>query len=297
MGNRKDLTIALVITFGIFILELVGGLFSNSLALLSDSGHVLTDTLSLTLALLATVFAARPAGGKMTFGSYRFEILSALFNGSLLTLISLFIFYESYQRFFHPAPVQTGLMMGVAIIGLLGNIVSAAVLSSSSKDNLNVKGAYLHVLSDAGASVGVILGGAVMFFTGWTFIDPILGILIALLILKGAFDLVAQSVYILLESAPVAVEEVAEAIRAVKGVADLHDLHIWTISSGLNSLSAHVKIVDSETDRASEIIREINHGLKDKFQIAHSTIQTECESCPEGLFCRMERKEHHGHHH
>lgn len=299
--KQLNLIYALAITVVIFFLELIGGFFSNSLALISDSGHVLTDALALVMVLLVTFFALRPADRERTFGSFRLEILSALFNGSILIMVSLFIFYEAFSRFYHPEPVQTGVMMVVALIGLAANFGAAFLLSGGSKENLNLKGAYLHVLSDTGASVGVIVGGGIIAVTHWYVIDPIIGLFIGVLIMKGAIDLVMESVNILLESAPVGVsaEAVAGTIRGVKGVRDLHDLHVWTISSGINSLSAHVKIDPRETERPSEIIAEINRVLKEKYQIIHSTIQTECEDCPEGLYCRMERKEkdHHGHHH
>ena len=299
MDNRKSLIFALIITAVIFFVELFGGLISNSLALTSDAGHVLTDAMALTMALLAAVFAARPSNKERTYGFYRLEILSSLLNGSLLTLISRYIFYQAYQRFINPSEVQSVLMLAIAFIGLLANALAALILSRSSRENLNVRGAFLHVLSDLGASFGVILGGLIIYFTGWYVIDPVLGILIGILILRGAVGLVSESVNILLEAAPaeIKVEDVAATIKEVKGVNSIHDLHIWSITSGLNSISAHIIINDAETERASEIIEEINSKLKAEYKISHSTFQTECESCPEGLICKMEplEKEEHEH--
>jgi cobalt-zinc-cadmium efflux system protein len=299
MDNRKSLTAALIITTVIFFVELIGGLISNSLALTSDAGHVLTDAMALILALLATIFATRPATKERTFGFYRLEILSSLFNGSFLTIIAIYIFYQAYQRFVNPTEVQSGLMLIIAFIGLLANILAALILSRTSRENLNVRGAFMHVMSDLGASVGVIIGGIIIYFTRLYIVDPILGVLIGVLILKGALDLVYESANILLESAPVGVkvEDVASTIREVKGVKDIHDLHVWAITSGMNSISAHLVINDSETERASEILKEINAGLKTKYKITHSTFQTECASCPEGLICKMEQTEREPHEH
>ena len=299
MNNQRSLIAALLVIFLVFLVELFGGFASNSLALLSDAGHMLTDSMALLLALLATIFATQPATKERTYGFYRLEILSALFNGSLLTLISIYIFYQAFQRFFHPTVVQSGLMLMIATIGLLANIGAAVILVRGSKENLNMQGAFVHVLSDMAASVGVIVGGVIIHFTRWNYIDPIIGILIAILILRGALRLVSDSANILLEAAPkgVHMEEVASTVKGIKGVRGLHDLHIWTITSGLNAISAHIVIEDSEAERASQILREINEILKSKFAISHATFQTECISCPEGLICHVEPTEESGHEH
>ncbi len=298
MNNNRILGAVLLITGLLFLVELAGGIISNSLALLSDSGHMLTDTLSLVLALLASVFAARPAGKKSTYGLYRLEILSALFNGAALTLIAFYIFFQAYLRFLNPAPIQSTLMLVIATIGLLGNIGGAVILAGASRENLNVRGAFLHVLSDAGSSVGVIIGGLLIHFLGWYYADPIIGFMIGLLILRGAFSLVMESANVLLEAPPkgVKVDDVVEAICSVKGVKDIHDLHVWSITSGINTISAHILIEEAERGRTNEILREIRGILKNKFDIDHSTFQTECEACPDDLFCHFERhREAHAH--
>jgi cobalt-zinc-cadmium efflux system protein len=298
VNNQRILGAVLLITVLLFFVELAGGLVSNSLALLSDSGHMLTDTLALTLALLASIFAALPANKKSTYGFYRLEILSALFNGSVLTIIALFIFYEAFQRALHPAAIQSTIMLIVATIGLLGNIGGAVILAGASRDNLNIRGAFLHVLSDAASSVGVIVGGVLIHFLGWYYADPIIGFLIGLLILRGAFSLVSESAAVLLEAPPkgVKVDDVVQTICSVKGVKDIHDLHVWSITSGINTISAHILIEDAQTKRTNEILNEIRELLKNKFDITHSTFQTECESCPDDLFCHFERhKEAHAH--
>ena len=295
-ANQKSLVAALLITSLILLAELVGGIVSNSLALISDSGHMLTDTMALVMALLASVFAARPATKERTFGYYRLEILSSLFNGSILTLASIFIFYEAFQRLLHPAPVWSGLMLTIATIGLFANIGSAVILVGGSKQNLNLRGAFLHVLSDMASSVAVIIGGLIIQLTRWYYIDPILGFLIGILILRGALVLVFDSVNILLESAPEGVDtdEVTSAICQTDGVEDIHDLHIWSITSGINAISAHIVIKESAVKKTSEILRNIREMLGTKFNISHATFQTECEACEQDLFCHLEpiEKEH-----
>jgi len=301
LNNKQSLTFALLIIVIIFLVELVGGFISNSLALLSDAGHMLTDTMALALALAATIFAARPASKQKTYGFYRLEILSALGNGVLLALISLYIFYQAYERFLHPASVQSTIMLAVAVIGLLANVAAALILSKSTGENLNVRGAFLHVVSDLASSVGVIIGGLLIYLFGWNFIDPVLGIMIGLLILRGALLLVSDSVNILLEGTPKGVNtlDVAKSIMSVAGVTALHDLHVWTISSGINAISAHIVIRDDAAGRAAAILKEICVLMDAKYKIKHCTFQTECDSCPAGLICQVEpaEKDGHGHHH
>ena len=300
MNNQRSLALALLITLLIFFVELAGGIVSNSLALLSDAGHMLTDMMALSLALLAAFFAARPATKERTFGFYRLEILSALFNGSVLTLLSIYIFYEAVIRMLTPVAVRSDILLLVATVGLLANIGAAVILARSSRESLNVRGAFLHVLSDLASSVAVIIGGLLIRYLGWYYADPLLGILIGLLILRGALSLVLESVNVLLEAAPagINVDEVAAAIKRVKGVEALHDLHIWAITSGLNAISAHLVIADAMAGKASNILGEVDALLKEKYNITHATFQTECESCPEGLICKIGPSEkEHGHQH
>ena len=282
-----------MLTAVVFFAELIGGFLSNSLALLSDAGHMLTDTMALTLALLATIFASRPATKKRTFGFYRLEILSSLLNGTVLVLIAGYIFFQAYERFIHPAPVWSGLMLAIATIGLFANIGSAVILASGSKENLNLRGAFLHVLSDLVSSIAVIIGGLVIQLTRWNYVDPILGILISLLILRGALRLVFDSVNVLLEAAPEGIntEEVTKTICSFDGVEDIHDLHVWSITSGINAISAHIVIEDDAVEKTAEILRAIRDVLQSKFKIEHATFQTECDSCSQDLFCHLERRE------
>jgi cobalt-zinc-cadmium efflux system protein len=289
-SHQGNLLIALFITGAIMVAELIGGLLSNSLALLSDAGHMFMDILALLLSYFALRFATRPATEKQTFGFYRLEILAALINGTVLLVLSLFIFYEAYQRFIEPQEIRGFLMLGVAAIGLGANIVSALVLRAGSHESLNVKGAFLHVVGDLLSSLGVILAGAIILLTGWQRVDSILSFIIGIIILIGAYKLVMESVHILLESTPkdIGLNEVIDGVKTIEGVRDLHHVHLWTITSGIYALSAHVLIEDQMTSRSSQIREEINRFLTEKFNIDHTTIQFECEACETDFVCRLD---------
>jgi cobalt-zinc-cadmium efflux system protein len=280
---------ALGITLFMMIAEIVGGVLSNSLALLSDAGHMFTDTLALALSFFAMKFAEMPATEKKTFGFYRLEIIAALLNGITLVLISLYIMYEAYQRILNPQPVAGTLMLIVAVIGLIVNIVGALFLVKHHETNLNIRGAFLHIIGDAISSVGVIIGGIVILYTGWYLIDPILSILIALGIIAGAIGLVSESVSILLESAPshINIAAVAGEIAKIDGVREAYHVHVWTITSGVYALSAHVIIDDRPVSGSRVLLDAITQRLTDRFKIMHSTIQLECERCDEGGSCSL----------
>ncbi len=288
-GGRKDLLIALCITLAMMAAEIIGGLLSNSLALLSDAGHMLIDNLALLLSFFAMKFSTMPATNKKTFGFYRLEILAALINGITLVLISIYIIYEAYQRILHPQPVQGALMLTIAVIGLVANIIGATVLRKHSHTNLNIRGAFLHILGDAAVSVGVIIGGIVIVNTGWYLIDPILSILISLVIIAGSWQLLKESVNILLEAAPshISIDAVAAEIAKIKGVREAYHIHLWTITSGVYALSAHVLIDDQLVSGSREIIDEIRSLLSRQFNVLHSTIQLECERCNLGPVCSL----------
>ena len=288
-GGRKGLLFALGITLFMMIAEIAGGVLSNSLALLSDAGHMFTDTLALALSFFAMKFAGMPATEKKTFGFYRLEILAALLNGITLVLISVYIMYEAYQRILNPQPVAGTLMLIVAVIGLIVNIVGALFLVKHHETNLNIRGAFLHIIGDAISSVGVIIGGVVILYTGWFLIDPILSILIALGIIAGAIGLVSESVSILLESAPshINIAAVAEEIAKLDGVREAYHIHVWTITSGVYALSAHVIIDDRPVSGSRVLLDAITQRLTDRFKIMHSTIQLECERCDESGSCSL----------
>lgn len=279
-GNKKGLIIALIITTGIMILEFFGGLITNSLALLSDSGHMLSDASSLFLSLIAIWFASRPPSPRKTYGFYRFEILAALFNGVTLFIIAGFIVREAYGRFFEPPTVASGTMMLIASVGLIANLISAWSLMRKGdvKNNVNLRSAYLHVLGDALGSIGAIIAGILMLLFDWYVADPIISVLVALLILKSAWGIIKHSVHILMEGTPITIdqEKVKEALTEIDGVINIHDLHIWTITSGLDSLSCHILIEDNRDSQ--EILQQAISKINEKFHIEHTTIQIETSS-------------------
>jgi cobalt-zinc-cadmium efflux system protein len=259
------------------VLEFVGGIWTGSLALLSDSGHMLSDTSSLLLSLIAVWFAARPASASKTYGFYRFEILAALFNGVTLLLVAALVLHEAYERFLNPQAVASGTMMIIAMVGLAANLLSAWSLHRQGDvhDNLNLRSAYLHILGDALGSVGAIVAGLLMYFFSWYAADPIVSVLVSLLILRGAWSVVNQSIHILMEGTPAGVNpaEVKRSLEAIEGVIDVHDLHIWTITSGLHSLSGHLLIRDGLDSQ--DILQQAIRLVEERFHIDHVTIQIE----------------------
>lgn len=284
-----ELKIALAIVLGILGLELAGGILSNSLALLGDAGHMLVDALALGLALLATSLAGRAATPSKTYGYHRAEIMAALANGSILTLTGIYIFYQAYQRFLSPPSVQAPLMIIVATVGLGANVAGIVLLRKARRRSLNIRAAFWHVVGDTISSVGVIAAGAVIYLTGWAYADPIVAVAIGCIILWGAARVVSESVDVLLESVPkhVQIDEVIEAMRAVPGVEDIHDLHVWTITSGVYALSAHLTIQDQMVSSSEEVVQTVNENLVGRFNITHTTLQLECQTCPTGFVCQI----------
>jgi cobalt-zinc-cadmium efflux system protein len=257
------------------IAEVAGGWWTGSLALLADAGHMLADVAALGLALMAVWFGARPATSSKTFGYHRLEILAALINGVALVLISLFIFYEAYHRWAAPPEVKSNVMMLVATGGLAVNIACAWVLHGDHKDDLNVRGAWLHVMGDALGSVGAILAGALMSVYGWYTADPLFSVLIGLLVVWSSWHLIRESTNVLLEGTPAHINlaAVEDAILKTDGVEDVHDLHIWTITSGREALSAHV--IHTYTTSQPDLLKELRTKLHDRFGVDHLTIQME----------------------
>jgi cobalt-zinc-cadmium efflux system protein len=284
-SNQRNLVIALLITAIVMIAEIIGGLLANSLALLSDAGHMLTDILALGLSLVAMRFAQKPPTPSKTFGFHRLEILAAFFNGIFLFLISFYIFYEAYHRLLHPEEIKGLFMLVVACIGLLANGMGIILLRKSAHTSLNVKSAFFHIVGDTISSGGVIVGGLLILYTGWYLIDPLIGIFIGILILKGAYALIMESIDIFLEATPkdINVEEMLDELRKIKGVKDVHHLHLWTITSGINAMSAHVLIDDLLISSSAYILKEIKSLLHNNYKIGHSTIQFESKSCGDNL--------------
>lgn len=288
-GGKRGLLIALGITVVMMIAEIIGGILSNSLALLSDAGHMFTDTLALALSYAAMKFAEMPATDRRTFGFYRFEILAALFNGVTLVLISLYIMYEAYQRMQAPPQVEGNLMLAIAIIGLIANILGAIFLMKHHEASLNIRGAFLHIIGDAVSSVGVIIGAIVISATGWYFIDPLLSMLIAVGIIIGSAGLVKESVDILLESVPahISIARLSDEIGQLPGVREAYHIHVWSITSGVYALSAHVVIDDQMVSGSRAVLDSIRTLLADRFKIVHSTIQLECRRCDTDGVCSL----------
>ncbi|OLC53430.1 MAG: hypothetical protein AUH92_06045 [Acidobacteria bacterium 13_1_40CM_4_69_4] len=253
------------------VLETAGGLLSGSLALLSDAGHVLTDVLALVLSLMAVRFSSLPATPGL-------EILTALLNGALLMVISAGILYKAVGRFLDPVPIHSGVMIGVACAGLLANLAGVALLSGAPQ-SLNLRGARMHVIGDALSSVGVLLAGLVIALTGWRRLDPLVGGGIAVVIAVGSLRLVREAVDVLLEATPAGIDldDVSRAIVTVPGVVEVHDLHIWSITTGLSALSGHVRLDGSGGETSDVMLNRIKQTVRDRFGIVHTTIQI--ESC------------------
>jgi cobalt-zinc-cadmium efflux system protein len=267
------LTLALTATFT--VVEVVGGIVTGSLALLADAAHMLSDNLSLGIALFAGWLAARPAGPSRTFGYRRAEILAALFNGASLVAISIWIFVEAYGRFGDPPDVEAGLMLAIAFGGLLVNLIAVRILHGQSGESLNVSAALRHVIADLLGSVGVIAAAAIILLTGWEYADPVVGVVIGILVLASSWSILRDSTQILLEGSPPGtdVEEVGLAMAQVPGVNEVHDLHVWTITSGFPALAAHV-LVDRDTD-CHETRRELERMLNERFGLDHTTLQVD----------------------
>ncbi len=289
--GSNPLKIALVIVLVIMVVEVVGGILSNSLALLGDAGHMLVDALSLGLSLFAMAIAKRPATPTRTYGYHRVEILAVLANGITIGLVSLYIFYEAYQRFLAPPMVKTPLMLVVATIGLIANLAGMLLLRRGRHRSLNIKAAFWHIIGDTISSVGVIIAGIIIAITGWGIVDPIIAVFIGCIILWGAVGLVRESVDILSEAVPkhIQLDKVIGAIKNIPGVEDVHDIHVWTITSGIHTLSAHLVVEDQKVSRSAEIVEAVNQGLAQHFNITHTTLQLECETCPTGLICEIDK--------
>ena len=273
--ERKRLQLALSMTLVILIAEAIGGLLSGSLALISDAGHMLTDGVSLFLSFLALRYAATPRTDKYTFGLKRLEVLAALLNGILLLFICAYIGYEAVQRFLHPPQIHIPLMLGIALIGLGANIFCAMILSHS--DNLNVRSAFLHVVGDLLSSVGVVIGGIIMLIWHIYWIDPALSIVIAAIVLLSGYRVIREATGVLLEAAPddVDVSSIRQRLEQFDFIQNVHDLHVWTITSGLHSLSCHVTLAEAVELNSDQALKEMNLVLKKEFSIEHATIQIE----------------------
>jgi cobalt-zinc-cadmium efflux system protein len=277
---ERALRWALLLTGSFMIAEAVGGFLTNSLALLSDAAHMLTDTAALAIALVAIRIGKRAADARRTFGYARFEILAAAFNAVVLFLVALYILWEAIDRFRNPPPIQSTAMMVIAVIGLVINVISMRLLRGGSEASLNVKGAYLEVWSDMLGSVGVLVAGATIYLTGWKPIDPIIAVLIGFWVLPRTWILLRDSLNILLEGVPpgVVLQDIEDEILATPGVTGVHDLHVWAVSSGKSVLTAHV-VRTELTSTDGELLEQVRARLIKRFHIHHATLQLETVAC------------------
>lgn len=291
---------AIVVTFIVLVGELVGGIVSNSLALLSDAGHVLTDVFALALSLIAAYIGKRPSDFRATYGYQRIGILAALINGSTLVVISVFIFVETYHRIFSPPHVDSGIMLVVAAAGLAGNVVMARILGSGHKD-LNIKAAWLHVIGDLITSAGVIVAGLLIRFAGWHLADPVASALVGVIIIIGGVRVIKEALWVFLELSPMGFHaaDISKMICGMEHVQGVHDVHVWSIGHGVPAFSAHVLLHDQKISETDVVRKEIEERLSD-LGIRHTVLQMECAECQENdLYCQIpgtEEIDHHHHH-
>lgn len=273
--NRRSLWVVFGLTFTYFLVEVVGGLVTNSLALLADAAHMLTDVGGLGLALFAAWMSSKPATPGRTYGYYRVEILAALANAVVLFLMAFFILYEAYRRFREPPEVSSLPMMAVAAVGFAVNVIGIMMLRKASSESLNMKGAYLEVVGDLLGSIGVLIAGVVMLTTGWYYADPLFSVVIGLFILPRTWGLLSDAVGVLLEGTPAGIDlaAVRDAIGRVPGVAGVHDLHVWAITSGVNALSVHVAMAAGGD--LGGVLTRVREAVTGTFPIAHVTVQAE----------------------
>jgi cobalt-zinc-cadmium efflux system protein len=285
---EKRLVLTFSITIFILAVEVIGGLLSNSLALLSDAGHVLTDAFALGLSMIAARISKRPSDYRATYGYQRVGLLAAIINGLGLFGISVFIFMESYSRFISPQQIDTSVMLPVAVGGLIGNIIMALILGKGHHD-LNIKSAWLHVLGDTLSSIGVIISGIIVYLTGWSYADPAAGILVGIIILSGGIRVVKEATHVFLELVPKGfdVEKIAKRIAGLPDVMGIHDIHIWSLTHRRVSFSAHIWVHDQKLS-ALEPLREKIEGMLQELGISHILLQFECAECESnGLYCQV----------
>lgn len=293
--TTKRLALSLGFTAIFVIIEVVAGIWGNSLALLTDAAHNFTDVIALGLSWYALRLALKPAHAGKTFGYHRAGILTALVNSTTLVLIAFGIFYEAYQRFLHPPEVNTSILIGVGGIAFLINLGTALLIKKGSEHDLNLRSAFLHLMGDVVSTLGAVIAGVTILATNWNWLDPFVSVLIGALILYNAWGIIKQTVHILLESAPenVDVTKMVEEIRKVEGVQDIHDLHVWSINENLRMLTAHVVISDITVREGVLIQQRVNELLAHEYNIQHATLQLECEGCADTLlYCEIKEHRH-----
>jgi cobalt-zinc-cadmium efflux system protein len=290
----RKLLYGIILSLTILIVEIIGGLLSNSLALLSDAGHVLTDVVALGLSWYGVRQAARPSNHRMTFGYHRTGVIIAIVNALSIFAIAGIILYEAYRRFQQVQEINSPLMIGIAFVGLIANVIVVFWLRSEQKGNLNVRSAFWHALGDALASIGVIVGGLVIFMTGQYLIDPLVSVIISLIILSSAWKILREGFRVILESTPkdVDIQAMITALKQIPGVKDVHDIHVWSISAELRSMNGHILVDDVSTSQAEEIRAKVEEVVREQYHVGHTTLQMECNSCnSKDVFCDLNQCE------
>lgn len=288
--STKRLSFSLVLTLGFVLIEAAAGIFSNSLALLTDAAHNLTDVIALALSWFAIRITARPANERKTYGYHRVGILVALINSTTLVLISLGIFYEAWRRFLSPPEVQSGILIGVGLIAVVVNIVTATLVHKGSDSDLNLRSAFVHLMGDVLSTIGAVAAGIIIYFTGANWLDPLVSVLIGFLILYNAWGILRDAVDILLEAKPRDVDstKLVEDVLNIEGVLGIHDLHVWSIAQNMRTMSAHILTGNLSISQGADIQRRINKMVYRRYNIAHATLQLECVDCfPETLYCDL----------
>jgi cobalt-zinc-cadmium efflux system protein len=288
-GNK--LKYGIFLSLAILAAELVGGLLSHSLALLSDAGHVFADIIALGLSWYGIRQASRPSNSNMTFGYHRIGVVVAIINALTIFAVGLIIIFEAYHRFQKPPEINSLLMMTVAVVGLLANLLVTWWLRKEQKSNINIRSAFWHSIGDALASVGVIAGGLIIFLTGQVWVDPLVSVLISLVILTAAWSIFREGMRVILEATPKDVDVLAmiDTLKKIKGVVDVHDVHVWSISPEIRAMNGHILINDMVTSQAALIREEIEAAVREQYHIEHTTLQMECLGCEcNDTFCNLQ---------
>lgn len=293
--TSSRLMLSLALTAGFVIVEIAAGLFSNSLALLTDAAHNFTDVIALGLSWFAVRLATRPANATRTYGYHRAGILVAMVNSTTLVVISFWIFYEAYQRFLSPPEVKSGVMIAVGLLAFVVNLVTALLVRQGSQHDLNLRSAYFHLMGDVLSTLGAVVAGVIIFFTDWNWLDPLVSVFIGLLILWNAWGILKETVDILLESTPrdVDMDAMIRDMSQVKGVLGVHDLHVWSITQSMRTMSAHILTDDISISAGTDIQSQLNEVLSGRYNITHATLQLECVGCQPDLYCDMNGITHH----
>lgn len=293
--TTQRLSLSLFLTLAFVVLEAGAGIFANSLALLTDAAHNLTDVIALGLTWFAVRITSQPANAHKTYGYHRAGILVALLNSTTLVLISLGIFYEAYRRFMSPPEVQSGILIGVGVIAVVINLVTALLVHRGSQSDLNLRSAFVHLMGDVLSTIGAVIAGVIIYFTDANWLDPLVSVLIGLLILYNAWGILRDAIDILLESTPrdVNIKNMVEDIAQVEGVLGIHDIHVWSLTQSLRTMSAHILTDDLHISAGANIQRQISEIVRQRYNIAHATLQLECVDCfPDSLYCDLN-----GHYH